>query len=429
MKDHSEWNKLGCAYFAEQKWLEAADAFQRAIESRADFIDAYYNLGLAQNKQGLVDQALITWRALLELAPTHSGARFQVGSLLMRQSKFNAALDQFAVIQKNQTAYEEALANMAACCLQLGWLNEAKKYYHQVLLLIPSDVQTLYNLGVLSAQQGALDEAINYYLRAINMDPDFFAAHNNLGAAYLVLKNREAAAKHFKEALRIQPSNEALGHTLAILAHKQDVAVSPQSYISALFDSYADHYDAHLAHSLQYKVPTQIFDMMHHVLKIPEYQWKVLDLGCGTGLCGQFFRASASSLAGVDLSERMLDVAREKKIYDELVKADALEFLQQQHAKYDLIIAGDTLVYIGDLAPLFSAAHQALKPSGYFIFNVEATDEKDWQLTPTGRFAHNKTYLDDLIASNHFHILSFRALTIRTQDSFPVHGYLYLIQI
>ena len=422
------WNNLGAIYFAQQKWREAAVAYQHAIALRADYIDAYYNLGLAQNKMGNIDHALVTWQALLELSPQHSGARFQVGRLLMMQRKFEEAIKQFADIAESHTSYIEAQGNMATCCLQLGWLNTARKHYENVLKKTEEDVQTLYNLGVIHGQQGALEEAVNYYLRAVAADPNFFAAQNNLGAAYLALKNREAAMRHFQEALRIQPANEVVRHTIAILTQKQDITASPQSYIAAIFDSYADHYDAHLAHSLQYQVPAQMYDMLHHATQLPVHQWKVLDLGCGTGLCAQYVRDAASTLIGVDLSERMLDVARNKKIYDTLVKAEAVEFLTQHKSAYDLIIAADTLVYMGDLAPMFSAAQESLLPAGYFIFNTEATDADAWHLTATGRFAHSKAYLDQLIAEHKFQIVAFRTVTLRLQDDWPVQGYLYLLQ-
>src|SRR5690606_1299838 len=130
----------------------------------------------------------------------------------------------------------------------------------------------------------------------------------------------------------------------------------------------------------------------------------------------------------VDLSERMLDVARTKNIYDKLVKADVMEFLAQHEANYDLILAGDTLVYMGDLTHLFAAVYRALRPSGCFIFNTESGNGENFQMSVTGRFTHSKTYLDQLIAAQQFHILSFHSITLRIQDDHPVPGYLYLLQ-
>jgi predicted TPR repeat methyltransferase len=429
MTDPASLNKLGCEYFAKQKWQEAVDAFQQVIALRADYLEAYYNLGLALNKMNRSEQALVTWRALLELSPQHLGANFQIACLLMQQSKFSEALAQFAIVEKKYPTHIETLANIATCCLQLGRLKEAKKYYAKVLTIVPDEVQTLYNLGVVYAQQGTLKEAIHYYLRAVAIEPNFFAAQNNLGAAYLALRDRDAAKTHFAEALRIQPANEAIRHILTILSQKNALTeATPQSYVSSLFDSYADHYDEHLSQSLQYQVPAQMYDIVHHAVQIQAHQWDIIDLGCGTGLCGKYFRPAASQLIGVDLSERMLEVARSKQIYDTLINTDALEFLQRHRAAYNLIMAGDTLVYMGDLAAIFSAAYQALKSDGYFVFNTEISENDPFYLTPTGRFAHSKAYLDQLIIEAGFQVLAFRIVVLRMQDGQPVRGYLYFLQ-
>ena len=45
---------------------------------------------------------------------------------------------------------------------------------------------------------------------------------------------------------------------------------------------------------------------------------QVMDAGCGTGLCGPLFKNLSSHLAGIDLSQRMIDRARDRRIYDHL---------------------------------------------------------------------------------------------------------------
>ncbi len=83
----------------------------------------------------------------------------------------------------------------------------------------------------------------------------------------------------------------------------------------------------------------------------PDGRLVVLDAGCGTGLCGPLLRPYASRLVGVDLSGGMLDHARRKEIYTDLVQSELTEFLAAQQRAFDVIVAADTLVYFGDLAP------------------------------------------------------------------------------
>jgi SAM-dependent methyltransferase len=59
----------------------------------------------------------------------------------------------------------------------------------------------------------------------------------------------------------------------------------------------------------------------------------VLELGCGTGLCAALFRPAAARLVGVDVSARMLERARARGLYDELLLGDAVQVSSQQQQR------------------------------------------------------------------------------------------------
>lgn len=61
-----------------------------------------------------------------------------------------------------------------------------------------------------------------------------------------------------------------------------------------------------------------------------------MDLGCGTGLMGPLLRQHVEHLAGVDLSQGMIDKARERGCYDELAVGELAAHLQAaQQSKVD----------------------------------------------------------------------------------------------
>jgi predicted TPR repeat methyltransferase len=120
-----------------------------------------------------------------------------------------------------------------------------------------------------------------------------------------------------------------------------------------------------------------------------------LDLGCGTGLMGAPLRGRVDRLAGVDLSAAMIAKARERGLYDRLVVDDASAMLGREPAGvFDLIVAADALVYVGDLAPLFAAIVRALTADGLFAFSAETCEGNGFKLEPTMRFAHSRSYVE-----------------------------------
>jgi predicted TPR repeat methyltransferase len=236
------------------------------------------------------------------------------------------------------------------------------------------------------------------------------------------------ALQHFQEAARLQPQNEAIRYTVTMLSQNQQLHASPPDYIKTLFDAYADHYEPHLLQSLEYRIPELLFEAVRHSAPTTDVQWDILDLGCGTGLCGMPFKPLAKTLAGVDLSPNMLQVAAQKQIYDELIAEDLSTFLAAKHTAYDLVIAGDVFVYIGKLDELFASISQALRDNGLLAFNTEMTDKADYTMNQSGRFAHQKSYLDNLAEQHHFQILHYEKVMTRQQNNEPVHGHLYVLQ-
>lgn len=100
---------------------------------------------------------------------------------------------------------------------------------------------------------------------------------------------------------------------------------------------------------------------------------RVIDLGCGYGwFCRSAREAGATEVTGIDLSEKMLARARE------LTDDNAIQYqrgdlgqLALPSQTFDLVYSQLALHYIPDLAPLFTVIHQALQPSGWFVFTTE----------------------------------------------------------
>lgn len=64
---------------------------------------------------------------------------------------------------------------------------------------------------------------------------------------------------------------------------------------------------------------------------------RILDAGCGTGLCGPLLRPFASHLTGVDLSPRMVEKAHDRGSYDTLEVTELSAFMATLFMAYDVI--------------------------------------------------------------------------------------------
>ncbi len=421
-------NNLGTVYYAQENYQEAAKYYQYAIEKKSDYIEAYYNLGLALTQLNKVHEAISSYQTLMSYSPDHAAAHFQIARLLLEQNKLSEAENYFHLLEKNYPYHFETQMNLALCYLKQGALKLAKEHFLKALALNKTDAEILFNLGVVCMQLGDLDGAIQYYQRTLQLQPDYFAAHNNLGVVFLAKPHLAFALHHFREALHLQPENIAIKHTVNMLSQDKHLHTSPPEYIQNLFDTYADHYESHLLQHLDYKIPELLLQAIKSVSPSPLQFNTIVDVGCGTGLCGVLFKPFTKKLIGIDLSENMLAIAATKNIYDELIKTDASSYLERSQHQFDLIIAGDVFVYTGELKSVTTAAYHALCIDSLFAFNTEITNDSEYVMNQSGRFSHSKTYLENLAETLGFKVLYYKKVITRTQNHLPVDGHLFVWQ-
>src|SRR6185369_9714216 len=149
----------------------------------------------------------------------------------------------------------------------------------------------------------------------------------------------------------------------------------------------------------------------------------ILDLGCGTGLTGSAFEDMSLQLDGVDLSPKMIERARALRIYNRLWIADLETALAQDGSSCDLLLAADTLVYLGDLEVTFAGAASRLRHGGHFLFTVERHDGEGFALGPKRRWRHAQSYLRSLGAAHGFAVAGLLEAVPRTEAGVPVAGY------
>lgn len=95
---------------------------------------------------------------------------------------------------------------------------------------------------------------------------------------------------------------------------------------------------------------------------------KILDAGCGTGLAGQALKEkNYQTVTGIDISQKSLDIAKDKNIYTTLKKVDIQQELPFQSNEFDGIICTAVLTNIGDPGVLYEF-WRLVKPGGHVIF-------------------------------------------------------------
>lgn len=131
----------------------------------------------------------------------------------------------------------------------------------------------------------------------------------------------------------------------------------------------------------------------------------------------------------MDLSPKMIQKTRERGIYDELIVGDLLTPLRESNSRYDLIIAADVFIYVGDLSQVFAGCQVALRPGGLFAFSTEREESTaSYALRRSGRYAHAVDYIRTLANSSGFKEISAEQAIIRQEQRTPIDGNIFVFQ-
>lgn len=316
--------------------------------------------------------------------------------------------------------YLEALRNVALIASTLSkteqsneMAEKAERHFLNAIELAPEDADTYTHYGVFLKDHGRLNDAEETLRKAIALDP----------------------SGTFKET----------GYAIVQLASLTNGSLQTsmsKSYVRSLFDSYSERFDEELCNTLKYQGHEQVVEAVKNLNPrkdklslVGEVQGIVVDIGCGTGLCGELLRNlfTESIIHGVDLSPRMLMKAEARGCYDILTVADASDYLLSlTPASSHLVVAADVFIYIGDLLKVFEAIGHVLRTDGILAFTVELLEEEihekiNVRLLPCGRFGHSKMYIRGLADRFGFDILTEKREVLREQRGVPVPSITYVL--
>lgn len=121
---------------------------------------------------------------------------------------------------------------------------------------------------------------------------------------------------------------------------------------------------------------------------------KVLDLGCGFGWhCQYAIEHGAASVIGVDISSKMLDVARQKTSSSIEYICKPLEDIEFPEQSFDIVISSLTFHYLESFDDIARKVFSWLADKGDFVFSVEhpiftSYGTQDWYYDSAGNILH-----------------------------------------
>jgi len=372
----------------------AEKAYRRALSIDPNLTDASFGLGLLYLKALRFEESVASLRKVVTQGGADAFVYISLGHALYMASRFSESAE----------AYE-----MASTFGPLEG-NSLRRYARArtFATMIEGDIGRA--LADYPALAGSEAETIDEITR------DGFGLFSAYGY-------KDAALAIGQLRLSVNPEDPIQQHLNNAVAGSLIDSV-PNAYVEAYFDSFAAGFDEKLVGVLKYQVPRDLAGLIGGHRSTFSH---MLDLGCGTGLAGEFLAGFGKDLVGVDLSTQMLAHAEERQTYSRVVKSEAVDFLHAHPVSFDLVFAADLLIYFGRIEELIAAVAQAMTSGGIFAASIELADNDDYELLPSGRFAHAESYLASLTAP-YFDNLEQRRTELRLEAGVAVMGALFVLR-
>lgn len=334
---------------------------------------------------------------------------------------------------------------------EMGKLEAAKKYLLKADKIMPYSPYVKVNLGNIYREQGDYESSLISYIRALEIQHDFTEARQNIGIVIGMMEegsSEEAATCCLRYALsclragrndealsilvvgnHLDPKNAHIRYFMTILDGNQPDKALLEEFVQKEFDTIAPFFDTTLTDNFKYSAPGQLAGMLKNLCGDDMHFDSIADLGCGTGLVGEAFKGHFGSITGIDLSEKMLETAKTKGMYDHLIRGEIVAELGRINRNFDLFVAADVFIYIGELDQLFEAVIARSNPGALLVFTTESGDGDDVTLQLSGRYVHGREYISAVAQKHGCSIIDSKQIQLRKEGENWIMGDAFCVKV
>lgn len=186
---------------------EAVERARALVAASPSDPEGYFTLGLAQSEQDVAG-ALASFRRVLDLAPRHALARYNLALVLKRGDRLPEAIDELRrAIEIEPRA--EAQYTLGVIYWHQGDLDRATDALRAAVAAEPTHADAHHALGAVLKARGDWAGAAASLRRALALRPDLWAAHYTLGQVLQRAGDDSGARTHLAEAERLRRRAES----------------------------------------------------------------------------------------------------------------------------------------------------------------------------------------------------------------------------
>ena len=204
-KAEVDWFERGVEQLEAGDFQGSLAYFDKAIEIKADFYEAWLLPGIALYELGRFDEAITSYDKAVEIKPDDHEAWYNRGITLDKLGKFDEAITSYDKAVEIKSDYHQAWLFRGVVLGNLGRFDESIASFDKAIEIKPDEHYAWFNRGIALGKLGRFDQAIQSYDKAVEIKPDYHEAWYTRGNALYESGRFDEAIASYDKAVEIKP--------------------------------------------------------------------------------------------------------------------------------------------------------------------------------------------------------------------------------
>ena len=208
-KAAEEWLKEGLRLQGLSRFQESVDAYRMAQGFKPDFLDAFYNMGVAygcmeENGIDALHKAVWVFKKSIDINPDFIHAYTALGASYIKQHELELAIQVLTRALGVDPDDSNVYYYLGIACRMDKQITLAVDYMRKAVALKPDSVQVQFYFGLTLMDSELFDEACAAFREVVRIKPDFAEGHLVLGKLYREnILDKDKSLFHLKKAEKL----------------------------------------------------------------------------------------------------------------------------------------------------------------------------------------------------------------------------------
>ena len=207
----NSYMKKGIRYFWLRQYIKAAECFEKTIDLKPDYAEAYGSLGMVYGAAGDSKAAIDYLSKAIAINPNSAEMYNALGGRYFTYGDTKSAMASYEKAIGIRPNLASPYSNMGIAYLKLGDKQQALDYLSKAVYYDPNYAEAYSSMGMIYCELGDNEKAVECCEKAISCDPGLWPAYCNLAAAYRNLGDTKRADEYYEKACEIYPPLRKLG--------------------------------------------------------------------------------------------------------------------------------------------------------------------------------------------------------------------------